>query len=268
MARRGRPRDDALSWPLRIWIGIVLVILLAPTAVVIPMSFSGSQTFEFPPSEWSLRWYDSFFSSEQWISSLVTSIEVGLLVAALSTVLGVAAAFALDRARFRGKSILRQLALAPLIMPSIVVAISIYSVFLRWHLSGDILGFVLAHTTLAVPLVIVSVGTSLAGYDRTLEKAAASLGAGPVTTFFRVLLPLVAPGVAAGFAFAFVTSLDEVVIALFLSTPEVRTLPVQMYDSITLEINPTIAAASSLLVVSTTFVILAAQFLRPRRKEA
>jgi len=266
--RRGQRRENALSWPLRIWIAVVMLILLAPTLVVIPMSFSASQTFEFPPKEWSFKWYDSFFSSEDWINSLVTSIEVGLLVAALATVLGVAAAFALDRAEFRGKSILRQLALAPLIMPSIVVAISVYAVFLKWHLSGNILGFVLAHTTLAVPLVIVSVGTSLAGYDRTLEKASASLGAGPVKTFFTVMLPLVAPGVAAGFAFAFVTSLDEVVIALFLSTPDVRTLPVQMYNSITLEINPTIAAASSLLVVSTTLVILAAQFLRPRRKAA
>ncbi|HEY2055595.1 MAG TPA: ABC transporter permease [Solirubrobacterales bacterium] len=257
-----------MSWPLRIWIGIVVVILLAPTAIVIPMSFSGSSTFEFPPKEWSTKWYDNFFSSHDWTSSLITSIEVGLLVAVLATVLGVAAAFALDRTGFRGKSILRQLVLAPMIMPSIVVAISVYAVFLRWHLSGNILGFVLAHTTLAVPLVIVSVGTSLAGYDRTLERAAASLGAGPVTTFVRVMLPLIAPGVAAGFAFAFVTSLDEVVVALFLSTPEVRTLPVQMYDAVTLEINPTIAAASSLLVVSTTLVILAAQFFRPRRKAA
>ncbi|MEV0316428.1 ABC transporter permease [Nonomuraea fuscirosea] len=249
-------RERRLGWSLRIWVACVALLLLGPTLVVIPMSFSAGETFQFPPQEWSLRWYVSFFSSPEWVGSLLTSIEVGLLVAALSTVLGVAAAFGLDRTVWRGLGAVRSAMMAPMIVPGIVTAVAIYGVFLQWQLNGTLGGFVLAHTVLAVPFVVTSVGTSLAGYDRTVETASASLGANRVTTFVRVTLPLVLPGVGSGFVFAFVTSLDEVVIALFLQTPDIRTLPVQMYDSITLEIDPTIGAAASLIVVATTLVLL------------
>jgi putative spermidine/putrescine transport system permease protein len=253
-----------LGWGLRAWVVVVAVLLLAPTLVVIPMSFSASTTFEFPPSHWSLRWYGEFFNSAEWRAALWHSLEVGLLVGALATALGVAAAVGLDRSRFRGRGAVRSLMMAPLIMPGIVVAIAIYAVFLRWKLNGTLTGFVMAHTMLALPLVVIAVGTSLAGYDRTVEVASASLGAGPWTTFRRVTLPLLTPGVLSGFVFAFVTSLDEVVIALFLQTPQLKTLPVLMYESITLEIDPTIAAASSLVVVATTAVLLLGQLARRR----
>lgn len=232
------------------------MLLLGPTLVVIPMSFSAGDTFQFPPEDWSLRWYASFFSSPEWVGSLLTSIQVALLVAVVATVIGVAAAFGLDRTLWRGRGAVRSMAMAPMIVPGIVTAIAIYGVFLQWRLNGTGLGFVLAHTVLAVPFVVTTVGTSLAGYDRTVETASASLGASWMTTFFRVTLPLVLPGVGSGFVFAFVTSLDEVVIALFLQTPDIRTLPVQMYDSVTLEIDPTIGAAASLIVVATTLVLL------------
>ncbi|WP_158880257.1 ABC transporter permease [Amycolatopsis anabasis] len=261
------PRERALGWGLRCWVAGVAILLLAPTLVVIPMSFGAGQTFEFPPREWSLRWYREFFESPEWMASLVTSVQVGLLTAVLATVLGVAAAIGLDRARFRGKEILRSAMMAPMIVPGIVVAVAIYAAFLRWQLNGTLFGFVLAHTVLAVPFVVTAVGASLAGYDRTVETAAASLGASWWAITWRVTLPLLAPGVASGFVFAFVTSLDEVVIALFLQTPDIRTLPVQMYDSITLEIDPTIAAASSLIVVVTTLALLIPQFVRRRRSE-
>ncbi|WP_205315258.1 ABC transporter permease [Nonomuraea lactucae] len=256
--------EPGVGWGLRVWSAGVIVLLLAPTVVVIPMSFSASETFQFPPEHWSLRWYQEFFTSPAWMSSLVTSLEVGLLVAALATVLGVLAAFGLDRARFNGREAIRSLIMAPMIMPGIVVAIAVYAVFLRWHLTGTLSGFVMAHTALAVPFVITTVTTSLSGYDRTVEAAAASLGAGPVATFHRITLPLLLPGVLSGFVFAFVTSLDEVVVALFLQTPDVRTIPVQMYDSIMLQIDPTIAAASSLIVLVTTIVLLIPLFVRRR----
>jgi putative spermidine/putrescine transport system permease protein len=254
-----------IGWGLRAWVALVAVLLLAPTLVVIPMSFSASTTFEFPPSDWSLRWYEEFFSSADWRSALFNSVKIGVLVAILATVLGLAAALGLDRSRFAGRGALRSLMMAPLIMPGIVVAIAIYAVFLRWRLNGTVTGFVLAHTILALPLVVTTVSTSLAGFDRTVEVASASLGAGPWTTFRRVTLPLLLPGVLSGFVFAFVTSLDEVVIALFLQTPKLQTLPVQMYESITLEIDPTIAAASSLIVVVTTAILLLVPLARRRR---
>lgn len=254
--------ERRLGWGLRAWVFVVALLLMGPTLVVIPMSFSAGETFQFPPSDWSLRWYEEFFSSAEWMNSLLTSIQVGLLVAVLATTLGVAAAFGLDRTLWRGRGALRSAMMAPMIVPGIVVAVAVYGAFLRWQLNGTALGFVLAHTVLAVPFVVITVGASLAGYDRTVETASASLGANWVTTFFRVTLPLVLPGVASGFVFAFVTSLDEVVIALFLQTPNIRTLPVQMYDSITLEIDPTIGAASSLIVVATTLVLLIPLLIR------
>ncbi|MFI7124714.1 ABC transporter permease [Nonomuraea sp. NPDC050153] len=258
-------RQDHLGWGLRVVVTLVGLLLVAPTMVVIPMSLSGGQTFEFPPKTWSWRWYGEFFGSDAWMSSLITSVKIGLVVATIATVLGVAAAFGLDRSRFAGKEALRSFVLAPMIMPGIVVAVAVYAVFLRWQLNGTFTGFVLAHTVLALPFVITSVSTSLAGYDRTLENAAASLGARSWTTFLRITVPLILPGVLSGFLFAFVASLDEIVIALFLQTPEIRTLPVQMYDSITLEIDPTIAAASSLIVVVTTLALLIPQLVRRQR---
>jgi putative spermidine/putrescine transport system permease protein len=265
MPRAETPDVTRLSWGLRLWVIVVAILLLAPTFVVLPMSFSTSEVFQFPPKHWSVVWYRTFFSSQAWRSAVVASIEIGILVAILATVLGVAASLGLARAKYRGRGALRMLMMAPMIMPGIVVAVAIYSVFLKWHLTGTVLGFVLAHTTLALPFVIVSVSSSLLGQDRTLELAASSLGASPVATFRRVTLPLILPGVLTGFAFAFVTSLDEVVIALFLQTPNLRTLPALMYTSMTQVIDPTTAAASSFMVVVTTVVLLVLQFARGRR---
>ncbi|TDD33401.1 ABC transporter permease [Actinomadura sp. KC06] len=258
-------RDGGLGWGLKIIVGLIGLLLIAPTAVVIPMSFSAGTTFQFPPDGWSLRWYESFFTSERWMRSLLTSVQIGLLVAVTATVLGVAVAFGLNRTRFRGRGAIRSMMMAPLIVPSIVVAVAIYGVFLKWQLNGTAVGYVVAHTVMALPFVVTVMSTSLAGYDRTLDTAAATLGATAWRTFFRITVPLVAPGVLSGFVFAFVMSLDEVVIALFLQTPDIQTLPVQMYNSITLEIDPTIAAASSLMVVATSIVLLMPQFVRRKR---
>ncbi|MFP5022859.1 ABC transporter permease [Pseudonocardia phyllosphaerae] len=262
---RAAARERHLGWALRLWVAAVGFLLVAPTLVVLPMSFGSGSTFEFPPTGWSVRWYAEFFTSRQWLASLANSLQVALLAAVLATVVGTAAAFGLDRSRFRGRGAVRQLLMAPMILPGIVVAIAVYGVFLRWQLNGTLLGFVLAHAVLGVPFVITSVHTSLANYDATVEKAAASLGAGRVTTARRVILPLVGPGVVSGFVFAFATSFDEVVIALFLQTPDIKTLPVAMYESIVLEIDPTIAAASSVIVVLTTALLLIPQIARRRR---
>jgi putative spermidine/putrescine transport system permease protein len=259
---RAAARDRSLGPGLRLWVVLVGFLLVVPTLVVVPMSFGAGSTFRFPPEGWSLRWYAEFFTSREWLASLANSLQVAVLAAILATVLGVAAAFALDRARFRGSGVVRQLLMAPMILPGIVVAVAVYGVFLRWQLNGTMPGFVLAHTVLGMPFVITSVRAGLAGYDPAMEKAAASLGASRVTTMRRVVLPLIAPGVLSGFVFAFATSFDEVVIALFLQTPDLTTLPVKMYESIVLEIDPTIAAASSLIVVFTTVLLLLPQLTR------
>jgi putative spermidine/putrescine transport system permease protein len=260
------------GWGGRIAVVIVGIILLAPTLVVIPMSFSAGNTFQFPPSEWSIRWYESFFTSVKWQRALQNSITIGLIVMVVATVLGTAASIAIHRHRGRRLAAAGQgLLTLPLAVPNIVIAVAIYMVFLQWGLSGSVLGFVMAHTVLAIPFVLVAVGASLSQFDRRLTDAGASLGAAPPSVFRRITLPLILPGVLSGAVFAFVTSFDEVVVALFLKSPRLTTLPALMYDSVTLEIDPTIAAASSIVVVATSLVILIPQLIqnvRARKKAA
>jgi putative spermidine/putrescine transport system permease protein len=239
--------------------------LLAPMLVVVPMSFTDRRSLSFPPKGWSLEWYRNFFSEPQWYDALLASLEIAVLVTIVATILGTAAAFALVRGRFPGKALVNALLLAPLVVPVVIVAIAVFAVYLRWHLSGTILGFVLAHSALAIPFVIITVSSSLRTFDRRLELAAQNLGANAVSTFRSVTLPLILPGVLSGALFAFITSFDEVVVALFVQSPEVRTLPVQMFTSVTREVDPTIAAASTMILALTTGLLTL--FALVRRQE-
>lgn len=233
----------------------MVIWLLAPILVVIPLSFTGKQSFEFPPTTWSTEWYSKLFTAPEWVDALTHSIVIALLVVVLAVILGTACAIGLDRGAIPGKSLIRAIVLSPLIIPIVIVAVGVYAVYLPWHLAGHELGFVLAHTALAIPFVVISVSTSLSGFDRRLEQAAASLGASPLSTFTRVTLPLIAPGIFAGAVLAFITSFDEVVTAIFLSTPTLKTLPVQMFNTIN-NVDPTIAAASTLVLAGTTVIVL------------
>lgn len=247
-------------------VGVVVAIwLIAPVLIVVPLSFTGKESFEFPPSTWSLVNYQTFFTDPSWRDGLVNSLVLAVVVALIAVVLGTLAAFGIVRGRFPGKGVVNGLVLAPMIAPGIVVAVAVFGVFLGWRLAGTFQGFVLAHTMLAVPFVVVTVSTSLNGFDRTLDLAGASLGASPVTVFRRVTLPLIMPGVLSGALFAFVTSFDEVVIALYLKSPTYFTLPTKMYTSVTSEVDPTIAAASTVILVVTTTLILLPTFLRRKR---
>lgn len=252
---------------LRCWIGIVSAWLLLPTLVVVPMSFSSSSTFKFPPPGWSLQWYERFFSSSEWLNALWTSIQVALISAVLALVLGVLAAIGFARWRGRGRSVVQGVIMAPMIIPLVVVGVSVYSVFLGWDLVGGLLGFVIAHTILGVPFVFVSVSTSLQNYDTRLDSAAATLGAGRWVTFRTVTLPIIMPGVASGLLFALVTSFDEVVVALFLQSPEFVTLPIMMYNAVALDIDPTVAAASTLIVFVTSVIILSPEIKKIWNKQ-
>lgn len=260
----------------RIGLGVVatLVALLValPTLIVIPMSFTGQESFSFPPESWSLRWYRSFGESDAWRSSLVFSLEVACCVTALATVLGVMIAFGLRRLPVRAVGVGQSVVLMPIIIPTIVTAISIYEVFLRWHLSGTLLGYTLAQSTVVLPFVVLSVGVGLSRINSRLMQAAATLGARPMRVFFLVTLPLMLPAVLTGALLAFVGSLDEPVIALFMSTPTETTLPVQMYNSMLQITDPTVAAASSILLTLVTFGgvvgLVLLPYLRRRRNSA
>ncbi len=253
---------DRLSWFTKIMVAIVAVYLVIPTLIVIPLSFTDRASFVFPPQGWSLDYYKTFLTEPVWRDALLASVKLALAVMVLATLLGSAAAVALVRGRFPGKSVVNGLLLAPMIVPVIIVAVATFGAFLRWQLVGTFTGYLLAHTVLALPFVVVTVSSALRTFDDRLELAAASLGAPPLTRLRRVTLPLVLPGVLSGAVFAFVTSFDEVVVALYLQSPQMRTLPVRMYTSVTSETDPTIAAASSVVLLVTTLLILLPQLIR------
>jgi putative spermidine/putrescine transport system permease protein len=230
---------------------VVGLALLAPVLVIVPMSLSDSSYLEFPPKALSFRWYQNFINDPSWRDSAMASARIAVLVTLSSVVLGTSAAMGLVRGRLRFKSVIAGLVIAPLIVPYVIVGLAVYAVALELGLTETTLGFVLVHTALAVPYVTVNVAAALASYDRRLEQAAMNLGAGPLNTFFRITLPIIAPSVAAGALFAFVTSWDEVVVSLFLSGPELTTLPVKMWAGVRVSIDPTVAAVSSMLLLLT-----------------
>jgi putative spermidine/putrescine transport system permease protein len=236
--------------------GLTVFYLLAPTLVIVPMSFTEAKILSFPPQGFSLQWYQRMFTDPQWSSGMLHSAQVAVLTAILATVLGTLAALGLTRGRFPGRTAVNALALSPLIVPVVIIAIGMFSLFVQWRISGSLIGLVLAHTALAMPFVIVNVGTSLRTMDRNLEMAAANLGADPRRTFTRITLPIILPGVLAGAIFAFITSWDEVVVAIFLTSARFRTLPVEMWEQVRQVVDPTVAAVSTTLIVVTTALLL------------
>ena len=264
--RRKAPAVDPIPWWLKLIGLVVAVYFILPTLFVIPMSFSEATTFQFPPRGFSLRLYENFFTNPVWLDALRNSVLVAFLAALLATVVGTAAALGLHRLHGRLARFARTLLMVSIVTPAIVVAVAVYISFLQWRLVGTIGGYVLAHAAIGVPFVLVSVTSALSGFDPKLLRASASLGAPPLRTFLRVTMPLISRGIITGAIFAFVTSFDEVVIALFLRSPTFQTLPVQMYNSVTVEVDPTIAASSSLVVTVVTVVCLVPQFVGRRRK--
>ena len=267
---QGRRRRDRGVDPIPWWqwvVGIaVAVYFILPTVFVIPMSFGTASSFQFPPKEFSLDLYVNFFTNPKWIGSLGNSLLVAVLASLLATTVGTAAALGLHQLTGRLSRFVRTILMVSMVTPAIVVAVAVYISFLQWQLVGSIGGYVLAHAAIGVPFVLVSVTSALGGFDPKLLRASASLGASPWRTFLRVTLPLISRGVLTGAVFAFVTSLDEVVIALFLRSPFFQTLPVQMYNAVTVEVDPTIAAASSLVVVSVTLLLLIPLLVRRTKR--
>jgi putative spermidine/putrescine transport system permease protein len=262
-----RPRGvDPIPWWLRLVVLIVALYFILPTLFVIPMSFSSTSTFQFPPKGFSFQLYQNFFTDPVWLTSLRNSVLVATVAALLATLVGTAAALGLHNLTGRMARFARALLMVSIVTPGIVIAVAVYIAFLRWHLTGTFTGYVLAHAALGVPFVLVSVTSALSGFDSKLLRASASLGAPPLRTFLRVTMPLISRGILTGAIFAFVTSFDEVVIALFLRSPTFQTLPVQMYNSVTVEVDPTIAAASSLVVTVITVICLVPQFVGRRKK--
>jgi putative spermidine/putrescine transport system permease protein len=248
-----------LKAALSVFSVLVLAWLILPTLVLVPISFSETASFNFPAKGFSLRWYEKFFTDISWVRSLLLSLQVAVLVTIISTVAGTLAAFGIWKMKARGRAVVEGYLLTPMMIPGIILAVGLYSVFLKLGLLGTVPGFVLAHTVLAMPFVVVNVLTSLEGLDSRLELAAASLGASRSVTFVRIVLPLIAPGVGAGALFAFVTSFDEVIVSLFIQSPGLQTLPVKVFRSVTQDTDPTVAAVSVIVTVFSIVVVSVAQ---------
>ncbi len=258
--------------PFRILLGLfcllVAIWLIMPTLVVIPMSFNDKKSLAFPPSGFSWQWYANFFTNPDWRNSLLNSLKVAGIVAVVATFIGTLAALGLSRMKHSGAGILRAILITPMVVPGVVLAIGIYAVYLNYQLVGTTLGFVLAHTMLAIPFVIIAVSASLEVFDVRLETAAASLGANRFTAFRTITLPLIAPGILSGLLFAFVTSFDEIIVALFITSPYLKTLPVQIFTSITRDADPTVAAVGTIIFLATSLLIAAGLIIGSRSKRS
>jgi putative spermidine/putrescine transport system permease protein len=228
---------------------LTLVFLCAPILIVVVVSFNASEFIQFPPRGWSLRWYQNYFSAREWVEPTLLSLRIALVTMVLSTVLGTAAAIGLTRGRFHGRRVLEFFFVSPMVVPTIVLAIGLYLLFARFKLVGNPLALYLAHTVVAAPLVIVIVSAALKTTDSAIELAARSLGAGYFRAMWHVTLPAILPAVVSGAAFAFLVSFDEVVLAIFLGGPATTTLPKRMWESVRYEIDPTLTAISTLLVI-------------------
>jgi putative spermidine/putrescine transport system permease protein len=258
----GLDLDTAGRWLARLLVGLVLLFLMLPLVVVVPSAFNNSSLLQFPPTRWSLRWFEAFFSQASWIDASIMSFKVALVVSALATILGLGMAIVLVRTTFRGRTVVRALLMAPLLVPVIVIAIGLYYTFARIGLAGTFWGLVLGHLVITLPYTTVVIGAALAEIDRRLEDAAVGLGAIRPRAFVEVTLPLIRPSLVVAAFFGFLISFDEVVIAIFITGPETMTLPRRIWDGIRFELNPTIAAVSTILIALSAVVMLLSELLR------
>lgn len=237
----------------RLWLfvlgGLVIGFLVVPVLIVIPVSFSASSLLEFPPRAYSLRWYEALLGSVEWRDAAWMSVKVAVLTMCVATPAGTAAAYGLHLGGFRATGVLRMLVLAPLLVPVILTAVGIFYVYALLGLNNTLTGLVLAHSMLALPFVVVSVSAGLRSYDMAQERVARSLGASWFRAFWSVTLPQIRLPVLSGALLAFLSSFDEVIVSYFISGGEYATLPRRMFNALRDQIEPTIAAISTILIV-------------------
>lgn len=243
---------------------LVLLFLISPIIAIMPLSFNVEPYFTYPMPGLSMRWYEDFFTDKRWLDALQSSFIIAIAATALSMVLGTLAALGLSRANFPKRALVMAFLISPMIVPVVITAVGMYFFFATVGLNNTYFGIILAHTALATPFVVITVTATLTGFDQSLTRAGASLGASPMTVFRKVTFPLILPGMISGALFAFITSFDEVVVVLFIASPDQRTLPRQMFSGIREQLSPTIAAAATMLVVSAAAMLVAVELLRRR----
>lgn len=244
---------------------VVALFLAAPLAVIVPMSFSSAVSFEFPPPGYTLHYYESYFNDPDWLQPTLDSFVIAAGTMVLTMLLVLPAAYGFVRHKIAARGLANQLFMLPLIVPQVVSALAYYGFLAKLRLVGTIPGMIIAHSALAIPVAFLVISAAFKGFDRNLERAAMGLGAGPLRTFLLVTLPVVKPGIAVGALFAFLSSFNEAVVAIFIAGRNASTLPKKMFESIRLESDPVIAVVATLLTGAVLAGTLVPLVLRRRR---
>ena len=265
------PLEKLWHYTFRLICWLIFFFLVAPIIIMIPLSFNAQPYFtftmemlEFNPQGYSMRWYQELFASESWMRSIRNSFVIGIAATLLATFLGTLAALGLSRGNVPGKGAIMAVLISPMVVPLIISGAGMFFFFSSVNLSGTFLGVILAHTALGTPFVVITVTATLVGFDHSLTRAAANLGASPTRTFFKITMPLILPGVVSGGLFAFITSFDEIVIVLFVAGVEQRTIPREMWSGIREDLSPTILAVATLLVLLSIALLTTVELLRRR----
>jgi putative spermidine/putrescine transport system permease protein len=246
------------------WCALIVIFLIVPIFVPVPLSFNSGSFFTFPLAGFSTRWYEVVLGTDRWRAAIGNSLFIAFGTTLLATILGTLTSIALASDKLPGRKLIMPLLISPLVVPVVITAVGAYLFYARLGLASTYTGIILAHTALASPFVVVTVSASLTGFDRNLVRAASISGAKPIISFFRVMLPLILPGVLSGAAFAFVTSFDEVVVVQFLASANQRTLPLVMFTGLREQLSPAITAAATLMMMLSIALLVVAQLLRRR----
>ena len=265
------PLEKIWHYAFLVICGLIFFFLIFPILVIIPLSFNATDFFtftpemlSFDPAGYSFKHYHDFFTNPDWQQALRNSVMIAPAATLLATGFGTLAAIGLSQSHVPYRGAIMAILISPMIVPLIISAAGMYFFYSRLGIQGTYWGVVLAHAVLGTPFVIITVTATLVGFDRSLERAAASLGANPVTTFFKVQMPLILPGVISGALFAFITSFDEVVVVLFVGSASQKTLPWQMFTGLREQISPTILAVASILVTISIILLTVLELLRRR----
>jgi putative spermidine/putrescine transport system permease protein len=265
------PLERIWYYAFRLICGLIFFFLIAPLVVIFPLSFNAVPFFTFTPemlaldpAGYSLQWYEDFFSNENWHGAVKNSFFIAVFATLIATTLGTIGALGLSRSQMPYKSAVMAILISPMIVPLIISAAGMYFFYSKIGLASTHLGVILAHAALGTPFVVITVTATLVGFDQSLVRAAYNLGASPTVTFFKVIVPLILPGVISGALFAFITSFDEVVVILFVGSYEQRTIPWQMFSGIREQISPTILAVATMLILVSILLLTSLELIRRR----
>ena len=263
--------DTQIPHRNRLWLyfisGLVIIFLIVPTFIVIPMSFSASQYLEFPPESWDIRWYENYFGSSEWMNATWVSLKAAVITVLITTPIATMAAYGLYVSQLRLSRFIFILLITPMMVPVILIAIGVFFAYTKLKLNNSMIGLVLAHSTLALPMVLIVISAGLRSYDMNQERVARSLGASRLKAFFIVTLPQIRFSVITGALLAFIVSFDEVIVALFITGGKMSTITRSMFLALRDQIDPTIASISTIMVLVTSIALLLAQvFGQSKRK--